>query len=110
MTWRWRFAIVAVTVLVGGCAADRPSRSQVLGEGRRVFVSAGCGACHAVASVHTNGRVGPSFDRSEQLNRDQIRTELDYGEGGMPSFRDRLTDSQRVAVIEFVYQTLHQRR
>jgi hypothetical protein len=54
--------------------------------------------------------VGPDFDTSEQLRRDQIRTELDYGDGVMPSYRDRLSARERDAVIEFVFQTLHQRR
>lgn len=75
-----------------------------------MFVSAGCGGCHTVASARTYGHVGPDFDTSEQLNRGQIRTELDYGDGVMPSFRDRLSARQRDAVIEFVFQTLHQRR
>lgn len=79
-------------------------------EGRRTFVSAGCGSCHAVASVHSRGRVGPSFDTSEQLGRNQIRIELDYGANGMPAYRERLTAKQREAVVEFVYETLHQRR
>lgn len=110
LTWRSRFVLVAMSVLLGGCADGRPSRSELLSEGRRVFVNAGCGGCHAVASVHTHGGVGPNFDTSEQLNRDQIRIQLDYGGGGMPAFRDRLTSRQRDAVIEFVYQTLHRRR
>jgi mono/diheme cytochrome c family protein len=110
VTWRWRFAIVATTVVLGGCADGSPSRGQLLSEGRRVFVNAGCGVCHAVASVHTHGGVGPNFDTSEQLNRDQIRIQLDYGGGGMPPFRDRLTGRQRNAVIEFVYETLHHHR
>jgi mono/diheme cytochrome c family protein len=107
---RWPTAVGAVTaVLIGGCAGGRPSERQLLSEGRRVFVSAGCGACHTIASAHAYGRVGPDFDTSEQLNRDMIRTELDHGDGVMPSFRDRLTVRQRDAVIEFVFQTLHQR-
>jgi mono/diheme cytochrome c family protein len=96
--------------LLGGCADGRPTEGQLVREGRRVFVSAGCGACHTVASAHTHGQVGPDFDTSEQLGRDAIRTQLDNGGGGMPSFRDRLTARQRDAVIEFVFQTLHQRR
>ena len=106
----WLLTIVATTVVLGGCAAGRPSRAELLREGRHVFVTAGCGACHAVASVHSHGGVGPNFDISEQLNRDQIRIQLDYAGGGMPSFRGRLTNRQREAVIEFVYQTLNHRR
>lgn len=110
LTWRWRFAIVAMTVVLGGCANGRPSHSQLLREGRLVFVNAGCGVCHTLASVHARGGVGPDFDTSEQLNREQIGIQLDYGGGGMPAFRGRLTGRQREAVIEFVYQTLHHRR
>jgi mono/diheme cytochrome c family protein len=97
-------------VLLGGCADHRPSERQLLDEGARLFVSAGCGGCHTIASVHTHGQTGPDFDTSEPLGRDQIRTELDYGDGVMPSYRDRLTPGQLDAVIEFVYHTLHHRR
>jgi mono/diheme cytochrome c family protein len=102
-------AAVSVVLLVG-CGDRRPSERQLLSEGRRVFVSARCGVCHTVASAHTHGQVGSDFDTSEQLGRDQIRTELDYGDGVMPSYRDRLTARQRDAVVEFVFQTLRQRR
>jgi hypothetical protein len=54
--------------------------------------------------------VGPDFDTSEQLNREMIATQLDYGGGGMPSFRGRVSGQRRDAVIEFVFKTLHQRR
>lgn len=110
VTWRWRFAIAAASVLLGGCGEGNPSRSQLLSQGRRVFVDAGCGRCHAVATVHAHGGVGPDFDSSERLNRDQIRIEVDYGANGMPSYHSRLTDRQREAVVEFVYQTLHRSR
>jgi mono/diheme cytochrome c family protein len=108
---RWSAAVTLVTAaLLSGCADRLPSERPPNSEGRRIFVSAGCGDCHTVASAHTHGHVGPDFDTSEQLNREMIRTELDYGDGIMPSFRDRLTAQQRDAVIEFVFQTLHQRR
>ena len=107
--WPTAAAFVAA-VLLGGCADRRPNERQLLSEGRQVFLSAGCGGCHTLASAHTHGQVGPNFDTSEQLNRNQIRTEVDYGDGVMPSFRDRLSAGQRDAVIEFVFQALHQRR
>jgi mono/diheme cytochrome c family protein len=109
--WLWAIAVTFVTAgVLGGCAGRRPSERQLLSEGRRTFVSAGCGRCHTVASAHTHGQVGPDFDTSEQLDRDQIRVELDYGDGVMPSYRDRLSASERDAVVEFVFQALHHRR
>jgi mono/diheme cytochrome c family protein len=111
---RRQLSVTAVALvgaaLLSGCADRRPGERQLISEGRRVFMSAGCGGCHTVASAHTHGHVGPDFDVSEQLDREMIRTELDYGDGIMPSFRDRLSARQLAAVIEFVFQTLDQRR
>jgi mono/diheme cytochrome c family protein len=86
------------------------SRGGLFDDGRSIFVRAGCGACHAVASAHTSGQIGPDFDTSEQLNRAQILTEIDAGGNGMPSFQHRLTPRQKRAVIEFIFQTMHTRR
>jgi mono/diheme cytochrome c family protein len=92
---------------LGGSVA---SRGGLFDDGRSIFVRAGCGACHTVASAHTSGQIGPDFDTSEQLNRSQILTEIDAGANGMPSFQDRLTPRQKRAVIEFIFQTMHTRR
>jgi mono/diheme cytochrome c family protein len=93
-------ALIATAVL----AACGHHRGDLAGEGRKVFASAGCGDCHSRAGP------GPDFATSEQLSRAQIRFQLNLGVGGMPSFRNRLTDHQETAVTEFVYQTLHHQR
>jgi mono/diheme cytochrome c family protein len=100
---------VALTVaaLAAGCGG---SSGGLAAQGRRVFVSAGCGDCHALAAVHARGGIGPDFDTSEPLTRAQIRLQLDAGVGGMPSFRSRLTRRQQDAVVEFVYEELARQR
>jgi mono/diheme cytochrome c family protein len=85
------------------------NEAKLFSEGRAVFVSAGCGGCHTVASAHTHGHVGPDFDTSEQLTRAHIQREVHYGEDGMPSFHGRIGHEQETAVVEFVFQTLHRR-
>lgn len=85
-------------------------RGGLFAQGRELFVKAGCGGCHTVASAHTHGQLGPDFDTSERLNRVQIRTEIDAGANGMPSFQDTLTASQKRAITEFIFQTMHTRR
>jgi mono/diheme cytochrome c family protein len=103
-------ALLLAAATLSGCLGQGADGGRRFREGKRVFVTAGCGGCHAVASAHTHGRAGPDFDTSEPLSRAQIRRQLDRGEGGMPSFRGRLTPRQEDAVTEFVFQTLHRRR
>jgi mono/diheme cytochrome c family protein len=91
----------------GGSVA---TQGGLFNDGRSIFVSAGCGACHTIASAHTSGQLGPDFDTSEQLNRAQIRTEIDAGGNGMPSYQHTLTPRQKRAITEFIFQTMHMRR
>ena len=107
--WSVTAALLGAAALTG--CGSHPTNDQVLlGQGRRVFVSAGCGACHMVAAAHTHGRIGPDFDTSERLTRAQILLQINAGGGSMPSFRDSLTAQQKNAVTEFVFHVLHQRR
>jgi mono/diheme cytochrome c family protein len=111
LTLRWLITVpVAAAVTAAGCSDHRTDSRRLLADGRRIFVSAGCGSCHTLASVGAHGTVGPDFDTSEQLDRGQIRRQLNEGVGGMPSFRARLTPREEDAVTEFVFQTLHRRR
>jgi mono/diheme cytochrome c family protein len=105
----------ATAVLLGaaallGCGGHPTNHRELLGQGRRVFVIAGCGACHTVGAARTHGRIGPDFDTSEQLTRTQILLQINAGGGSMPSFRDTLTAQQKNAVTEFVFDVLHQPR
>ena len=102
--------LAAAAAALAGCGAGHPSDRRLLQSGRAVFVSAHCGACHAVASVGAHGASGPDFDTSERLSRAQIRSALFEGANGMPSYRGRLTGAQADAVTEFVFQTLRHQR
>jgi mono/diheme cytochrome c family protein len=111
MSARWAVAAPLLgAAAIAGCGGHGRSDAALFSEGRRVFVTAGCGGCHTVASAHTKGQLGPDFDTSEQLGRAQIRVQLNQGVGGMPSFRGRLTPRQESAVTEFVYETMRRRR
>ena len=107
--WPAAAALLGAAAL-SGCGDHPTNARELLAQGRRVFVSAGCGACHTVGAAHTHGRIGPDFDTSEQLTRPQILLQINAGGGSMPSFRDTLTDQQKNAVTEFVFEVLHQRR
>ncbi len=95
-------------VALAGCGSTGRGHASAA-EGRRIFVTARCGACHTFAAAGTRGQDGPDFDTSELLDRGQIRSQLDVGDGGMPSYSHRLTSRQEDAVTEFIYQATHAR-
>jgi mono/diheme cytochrome c family protein len=70
-------------------------------EGEAIFASSGCGGCHALAAAGSNGSVGPNLDEtkpSKELAVDRVTN----GQGGMPSFKDELSEAQIDAVATFV--------
>src|SRR5207244_1019427 len=77
-SWPVRAALLGAAAFTG-CGNHPTTARELLGQGRRVFVSAGCGACHTVAAAHTHGRIGPDFDTSEQLTRAEILLQLNAG-------------------------------
>jgi mono/diheme cytochrome c family protein len=71
--------------------------------GKQIFASAGCGSCHTLADAGTTGTVGPNLDEAKpslELAYDRVTN----GQGGMPSFKDRLTEQQRADVAAYVVQ------
>jgi mono/diheme cytochrome c family protein len=102
-------AALTTVATLAACGGRSVSAANLFSQGRAVFVSAGCGGCHTVASAGTHGHVGPDFDTSERLTRAHIQREVLYGEDGMPSFHGRISHEQETAVVDFVFQTLHRR-
>jgi mono/diheme cytochrome c family protein len=72
-----------------------------LSAGAKVFGEAGCGDCHAMKAAGTNGQAGPNLDQSRP-DFEKVRTQVDNGGGGMPSFRGRLSADQIRDVAAFV--------
>jgi mono/diheme cytochrome c family protein len=69
--------------------------------GKQVFESAGCTACHTLKDAGSNGTVGPNLDQlkpSEATVQHQVET----GGGAMPSFKDKLSAAQITAVATYV--------
>lgn len=102
-------ALVALAALAGCGSPAQPDPTTLRQEGRSVFRSAGCGGCHALAAAGTRGPSGPDFDTSEKLTRGEIIQQLNAGNGGMRSFRSRLSDRQETAVAEFLFAAMHAR-
>jgi cytochrome c6 len=106
--------MTAVLVLAEKGEADEPAHETAGGEttppptetqpgepgrgdpvaGKEVFIgSAGCGGCHALGDAGTTGQVGPDLD-SVKPSYDKVVTQVTNGGGGMPPFKDTLTEEQ----------------
>lgn len=78
----------------GGAKAAAP-------DGKAVFASAGCGACHTLKAAGATGTVGPNLDG---LKPSESRVERQVTNGGavMPAFKSKLSAAEIKAVAEFV--------
>ena len=82
----------------GGATAEGDST-----KGKEVFASAGCGGCHTFEPAGSNGSVGPNLDDSN-VSMDAAVTQIENGGGGMPPFKDRLSEQEIADVAAFVSQ------
>jgi len=77
---------------------DRP-----VTDGRRIFVSSGCGGCHTLAAAGATGTVGPSLDVAKP-SFDLVVERVTRGTAQMPSFKDVLSEQQIESVASFVVE------
>jgi cytochrome c551 len=70
-------------------------------EGEAVFNSAGCAACHTFEPAGATGTVGPNLD-NVNLTEAQVQRQVENGGGGMPAFKDRLSQAEIREVSRFV--------
>lgn len=71
--------------------------------GKAVFASAGCGGCHTFAAANSSGTIGPDLDQSS-IDFAAAHTQIADGGGGMPAFKDRLSEQEIADVAAFVVE------
>ncbi len=120
----WRLvpltALAAVVVAVvsagafGGGAVTAPSGNAV--NGKKLFASSGCGACHVLKSAGAKGTIGPNLDTLTPTYA-QIVAQITKGGPSimgkaaaaykfpMASFKGKLTTKQIQDVAAFVFTT-----
>ena len=95
------FVAIAVAVDRSGDTTSAPADAATIAQGRQVFVTAGCGACHTLADAGSTAVVGPDLDAagpSAALVEQRVRN----GQGVMPAFARTLSDEQIDAVAAYV--------
>lgn len=99
---RAALAVFAVAALLSGCGGSTTSvTGENAGDGKQIFVDAGCGNCHTFSAAGTNGGSGPQLDNLG-LSAAVVAEQVKNGGGGMPAFAGDLTDQQIKSLSEFV--------
>jgi mono/diheme cytochrome c family protein len=73
-------------------------------DGKTIFQQAGCTGCHTLADAGSTGTIGPNLDQAKPP-KSLVVDRVTNGKGGMPSFKDKLTDAQIQAVADYVSST-----
>jgi cytochrome c oxidase subunit 1 len=83
---------------------EPPSDATPAQLGEQVYISAGCGSCHALSAAGTTGVVGPDLDAAMP---DSARTTevVANGLNAMPAFGNRLTEEEIAAVAAYVSES-----
>jgi mono/diheme cytochrome c family protein len=90
-----------LAAVLAGCGGGTSSLPKNASPGLRAYVKAGCGGCHTFAAAHSTGTIGPRLDG---LGADEATIEsiVRDGKGGMPGFKDQLSDAEIRAVGQYV--------
>lgn len=102
-------SLLALAAVLGACGSqEKPSTASP--DGRRVFLSAGCAGCHVLRAAGSHGYVGPDLDTLvPRPDRPSVLMRLNYGAGGMPSFKGKLSRAEMEAVASFVARSAGRR-
>ena len=97
-------AFVALRVAVDRSeeAAGVAPPPGAVAEGRQVFASAGCGACHTLADAGASVQMRARPRRAAQPSAGLVVQRVTNGQGAMPSFAGRLSEDEIAAVAAYV--------
>jgi cytochrome c oxidase subunit 1 len=85
-------------------AAAPPADATPAELGEQVFVSAGCGGCHAFEAAGATGVIGPDLDAS-QADAERITEVVANGLNEMPAFGNRLSEDEIAALAAYVSES-----
>ena len=95
--------------LAAALLAAAPALAQEAGDadlGRQVFLERAepaCAICHTLAAAGAAGTIAPSLDQLKP-SKEAVRVAVAEGAGVMPSYADKLTETEIEAVAEYVAQ------
>lgn len=81
-------------------AQDDASSSEIAA-GKAIFEQQSCGGCHTLADANASGNVAPNLDTADP-DVGRVTDRVTNGVGGMPAFKDTLTEEEIRNVAQYV--------
>lgn len=101
-------ALVLVAVALAGCGGGNGEGSGEAAPeesaGRTLFAETAqpsCASCHTLADAGAAGTVGPNLDEAKP-SREKVLSALRQGPGAMPTYTDKLEQSDLDALADYV--------
>ncbi len=98
-------AVAAYVAAVAGLPVEggQEGGEEAAASAKQVFTG-NCGGCHTLADAGTSATVGPNLDET-QMTRQEAIVQIRDGGGGMPPFKDQLTDEQISSLAEYILKS-----
>lgn len=82
--------------------ADTELTAEQMEQGRELFNSWSCSACHVLGDAGGNGHIGPSLDGNTAIDKDFIVARVSNGQGAMPGFGGQMSDEEIDLLAQYV--------
>jgi mono/diheme cytochrome c family protein len=78
------------------------SVDKTIADGREMFNTWGCSACHVLKDADATGHVGPSLDGDANLTQTFLVNRITNGQGAMPAFGGQLSDAEIAQLASYI--------
>ena len=85
-------------------AAPAGLTEEQVSEGRDLFSSWSCSACHVLTDANGHGHIGPSLDGNSLMDEAFIVSRVTNGQGAMPGFGGQMTDEEIALLATYIMQ------
>jgi mono/diheme cytochrome c family protein len=85
-------------------AAGEALTAEQVAQGRTLFNSWSCSACHVLTDANAHGHIGPSLDGNMAIDKDFVISRVTNGQGAMPGFGGQLSDEEIDLLAAYVVQ------
>ena len=96
-----RVNVAAYVAGVAGLPTDQAAAGDQGGDDPKAIFTASCGSCHVLSDAGTSGTAGPNLDEARPELEEAVE-QIANGGGGMPPFKDQLSEEQIRSLAEYV--------